>query len=55
LKFNSEEIHFLIQCLEGVQIKGKDALFVSKLLIRFSNQFKKEVEKQNGDLEKDTK
>jgi len=50
LKFNTEELHFIVQCLENVQIKGKDAPFVSKLLTRLGNQFKKEVEKENGDL-----
>lgn len=54
MKFNSKEIHFIVQCLENVQIKGKDAQFVSKLLIRFGNQFEKEVEKENAELATDT-
>ena len=55
MKFSSDELHFIIQCIEGVSVKGKDSHFVSKLLNRFGSQFKKEVEKDNGDLEKDTK
>ena len=54
LKFNTEELHFVVQCLNEVTIKGKDAIFVSKLITRFNNQFKKEVEKENGNLATDT-
>jgi len=54
LKFNTEELHFVIQCLNEVTIKGKDSIFVSKLITRFNRQFKKEVEKDNGDLATDT-
>ena len=54
MKFKSDEIHFIIQCMEEATIKGRDSIFVSKLITRFNRQFKKEVEKDNGDLATDT-
>ncbi len=55
MKFSPDELHFVIQCIEGISIKGKDSPFVAKLLDRMNKQFQKEVEKDNGNVEKDTK
>ena len=45
---------FIVQAIEVVQITGKDALMVGKVLEKAKRQFKKQSEKEqlDGNLEK---
>jgi hypothetical protein len=48
VRLTSEEISVVIQALESITIKGKDAPMVANVLKKVGNYFKTTVEKENS-------
>ena len=52
MRLTADELMFLIQASENITIKGKDAKVVAPIIVKLNNEFEKQVEKENGELEK---
>ena len=45
---SAEDLHIIIQAMENMTIKGKDAPLVAKVIGKVERAFSKEVAKQEG-------
>jgi len=54
MRLTADELMFLIQASENISIKGKDAKIVAPIIAKLNKEFEKQVEKENGSLEKTT-
>ena len=54
MRLTADEGMFLIQASENSTIKGKDASIVAPIIAKLKKEFEKQVEKENGSLEKTT-